>query len=236
MEEKKRKGYSTKEAQKKANERYLENNPEAKEKKKINSMRSNTKRFIKDYATLEELEELENLINIKKLGGRNMNKIIVRRRKENKKGGVIEKYNITESTLNSLMKVYEILDNKYFVDKNKLNDYFGDINGDNSMFSKEEWESVKEICNECNYLNGNLYFIGIREKEYMENICSFFNSENWLEAETFDNEADISILRIYKGNYKLLKEKLSKEELEELERIIDFIKIDNWGMDFTISK
>ena len=70
----------------------------------------------------------------------------------------------------------------------------------------------------------------------MENICSFFNSENWLETETFDNEADISILRIYKGNYKLLKEKLSKEELEELERIIDFIKIDNWGMDFTISK
>ena len=46
MEEKKRKGYSTKEAQKKANERYLENNPEAKEKKKINSMRSNAKRFI----------------------------------------------------------------------------------------------------------------------------------------------------------------------------------------------
>lgn len=165
-----------------------------------------------------------------------MNKIIVRRRKENKKGGVIEKYNITESALNSLMKVYEILDNKYFVDKNKLNDYFGDINSDNSMFSKEEWESIKEICNEGNYLNGNLYFIGIREKEYIENICSFFNSKNWLETETFDIEADISILRIYKRNYELLKEKLSKEELEELERIIDFIKIDNWGMDFTISK
>ena len=67
MEEKKRKGYKTKEGQKKANERYLENNPEAKKKKKINSMRSNTKRFIKDYATLEELEELENLIKNKKM-------------------------------------------------------------------------------------------------------------------------------------------------------------------------
>lgn len=67
MEEKKRKGYKTKEGQKKANERYLENNPEAKEKKKINSMRSNTKRFIRDYATLEELKELENLIKNKKM-------------------------------------------------------------------------------------------------------------------------------------------------------------------------
>lgn len=236
MEEKKRKGYKTMEQQKEADKRYLEKHPEAKEKKKISAMKSNAKRFIKEFAKIEDLEELENLINIKKLGGRNMNKIIVRRRKENKKGGVIEKYNITESALNSLMKAYEILDNKYFVDKNKLNDYFGDINSDNSMFSKEEWESIKEICNEGNYLNGNLYSIGVREKEYMENICSFFNSKNWLETETFDTEADISILRIYKRNYELLKEKLSKEELEELERIIDFIKIDNWGMDFTISK
>lgn len=65
--EEKRKGYKTKEGQKKANERYLENNPEAKEKKKINSMRSNAKRFIRDYATLEELEELENLIKNKKM-------------------------------------------------------------------------------------------------------------------------------------------------------------------------
>lgn len=60
--EEKRKGYKTKEGQKKANERYLEKNPEAKEKKKINSMRSNTKRFINEFATIEELKELEILI------------------------------------------------------------------------------------------------------------------------------------------------------------------------------
>ena len=233
--EEKRKGYKTQKQQNEANKRYRATE-KGNKNTKHSTYKSRARVFINEMATLEELEELENLINIKKLGGRNMNKIIVRRRKENKKGGVIEKYNITESALKSLMKVYEILDNKYFVDKNKLNNYFGDINSDNSMFSKEEWESIKEICNEGNYLNGNLYFIGIREKEYMENICSFFNSKNWLETETFDIEADISILRIYKGNYELLKEKLSKEELEELERIIDFIKIDNWGMDFTISK
>jgi hypothetical protein len=64
--EEKRKGYKTKEGQKKANERYLENNPEAKEKKKINSMRSNTKRFINEFATIEELKELEILIKNRK--------------------------------------------------------------------------------------------------------------------------------------------------------------------------
>ncbi|PHH96592.1 hypothetical protein KST83_10795 [Fusobacterium nucleatum] len=66
MEEKKRKGYKDPGAQKRANERYLENNPEAKEKKKINSMRSNAKRFIKEFATPQELEELEILIKNKK--------------------------------------------------------------------------------------------------------------------------------------------------------------------------
>ena len=72
MEEKKRKGYKDPEGQKKANERYLANNPEAKEKKKINSMRSNAKRYIKEFATPEELEELEILIK-NKLGGDKMN-------------------------------------------------------------------------------------------------------------------------------------------------------------------
>lgn len=65
--EEKRKGYKTKEGQKEADKRYLEKHPEAKEKKKISAMKSNTKRFIKDYATLEELEELENLIKNKKM-------------------------------------------------------------------------------------------------------------------------------------------------------------------------
>lgn len=73
--EEKRKGYKTKEGQKKANERYLENNPEAKEKKKINSMRSNAKRFIKEFATPQELEELENLIKNKNLGGMKMTRL-----------------------------------------------------------------------------------------------------------------------------------------------------------------
>ena len=70
--EDKRKGYKTKEGQKKANERYLENNPEAVKKGTIRSMKSNAKRYIREFATPEELEELEVLIK-NKLGGNKMN-------------------------------------------------------------------------------------------------------------------------------------------------------------------
>ena len=64
--EEKRKGYKTKEGQKRANERYLKNNPEAVSKGTIRSMKSNTKRYIREFATSQELEELENLIKNKK--------------------------------------------------------------------------------------------------------------------------------------------------------------------------
>ena len=64
--EEKRKGYKTKEGQKEADKRYLEKHPEAKEKKKISAMKSNAKRYIREFATLQELEELEILIKNKK--------------------------------------------------------------------------------------------------------------------------------------------------------------------------
>ena len=75
MEEKKRKGYKTSKAQVEANERYLEKNPEARPNKYRSNDKTAAKRFIRDYATLEELEELENLINIKKLGGIKMTRL-----------------------------------------------------------------------------------------------------------------------------------------------------------------
>lgn len=67
MEEaKKRKGYKTIEQQLAAEKRYLENNPDAKKKKRINTMRSETKKFIREFATLEELKELEEMIELRK--------------------------------------------------------------------------------------------------------------------------------------------------------------------------
>lgn len=66
MEEKKRKGYKTSKGQVEANNRYLENNEGAKEKKKISNLKSNGKKFILDYANLEELEDYEKFIKERK--------------------------------------------------------------------------------------------------------------------------------------------------------------------------
>mgnify|MGYP000870539200 CR=1 FL=1 len=66
MEEKKRKGYKTKEGQKRANERYLENNPEAVKKGTARSIKSNAKRYIRECETIKELEQLEILIKNRK--------------------------------------------------------------------------------------------------------------------------------------------------------------------------
>lgn len=65
MNENKRKGYKTQKQQNEATKRYMKNNPEAREKKKKSRTKSETKKFIRDYATKEELEELINIINEK---------------------------------------------------------------------------------------------------------------------------------------------------------------------------
>lgn len=62
----KRKGYKTMLEQMEANKRYLENNKEAKEKKKITSLRSNGKNFIKNYSDMASLKEFEILIKERK--------------------------------------------------------------------------------------------------------------------------------------------------------------------------
>ncbi len=65
MEEKeikKRRGYKTVEQQIEANKRYLKNNPLAKEKAKKRTAKSQAKKFIKEMATIEELEELKKMI------------------------------------------------------------------------------------------------------------------------------------------------------------------------------
>ena len=73
MEEKKRRGYKTSKGQVEANNRYLENNEGAKEKKKISNLKSNGKKFILSYAKLEELEEYENFIKERK---KNLKKVL----------------------------------------------------------------------------------------------------------------------------------------------------------------
>lgn len=61
-----RKGYKDIKKQIEANERYLKGNEEAQLKKKITSLRSNGKNYIKNYSDLVGLEELETLIKERK--------------------------------------------------------------------------------------------------------------------------------------------------------------------------
>lgn len=60
--EEKRKGYKSQTQQYEAEKRWLEKNPEAREKKRINSLKSSSKRFIREYATIEDLEEIKKII------------------------------------------------------------------------------------------------------------------------------------------------------------------------------
>lgn len=61
-EKKKRRGYKTQKEQTDATKRYLERNPEAKERVRISQFRSTCKRYIRNFSNLEELKELESLI------------------------------------------------------------------------------------------------------------------------------------------------------------------------------
>lgn len=58
----KRQGYPTMKQQVEANKKYLANNPEARERKKISNLKSNGKKFIKEFAKMEDLEEFKTLI------------------------------------------------------------------------------------------------------------------------------------------------------------------------------
>ena len=60
---KKRKGYSTLEQQYAANKRYLENNPDAKEKIRLSMYKSQAKRFIKSLGNKKELLELKEILD-----------------------------------------------------------------------------------------------------------------------------------------------------------------------------
>jgi hypothetical protein len=66
-EKKKRKGYKTLEQQYEATKRYLDNNPEAKEKRKKYNLKSYTKNYILKFADNEELEEVKSWLKEREL-------------------------------------------------------------------------------------------------------------------------------------------------------------------------
>ena len=58
----KRKGYKDVQEQIEANKRYLENNPNAKVKANRSRLKSTCYRFVRDFATIRELKEINNLM------------------------------------------------------------------------------------------------------------------------------------------------------------------------------
>ncbi|CAL7893154.1 DFRP-C domain-containing protein [Fusobacterium necrophorum subsp. funduliforme] len=72
MGEKKRRGYATQKQQDAATKRYLATE-KGKEARKKTVAKSQAKKFVKEFANLEELEELQTLIK-KELGGMKMKK------------------------------------------------------------------------------------------------------------------------------------------------------------------
>ncbi|CAL7894119.1 DFRP-C domain-containing protein [Fusobacterium necrophorum subsp. funduliforme] len=72
MGEKKRRGYSTQKQQDAATKRYLATE-KGKEARKKTVAKSQAKKFVKEFANLEELEELQKIL-IKEIGGMKMKK------------------------------------------------------------------------------------------------------------------------------------------------------------------
>lgn len=66
--EEKRKGYKNIENQIAAEKRWLEKNPENRIKKARNTRKSSTKKFIKEDATLEEIELIKSWISEREKG------------------------------------------------------------------------------------------------------------------------------------------------------------------------
>ena len=66
-EKKKRKGYKTLEQQYEATKRYLDNNPEAKEKRKKYNLKSYTKNYFFKFSYNEELEEVKSWLKEREL-------------------------------------------------------------------------------------------------------------------------------------------------------------------------
>lgn len=57
-----RKGYKTSAAQVAANKRAEEKNPDLRERNKISRLKSTCKRYIREFATVEDIEELRDLL------------------------------------------------------------------------------------------------------------------------------------------------------------------------------
>jgi len=199
--EEKRKGYKTQKQQNEANKRYR-TTEEGKEKTKHSTYKSRAKVFINEMATLEELEELENLIKNKKLGGIKMKKSLKEIGKEISEYVIVfeEEFEMTSlderSTLVSNVLGYikkeeiEMLKKEFikddFFDRNKKTYYALSFNKFDVLDEDEEEIEYRDVVDKVigkNFIyqkakKGQFYEV----ESYIEENREYLDDDNFFEA------------------------------------------------------
>jgi hypothetical protein len=206
-----RKGFSSPEKQKEANDKY---NKTEKGKKAGDKATAKYKanQFIDKFADIKDLETLKSKINKKLRNGGNMKLLYVAngqgKNPEIEKKSMDYTPEVEEIFLTILDKVLRV---KFSLSKKAVMEYF---TADEDNFTEEELENLKEICKEKDgTLNGNIYLNGIDSK-YM--FIDWFEEDREL--------IDAAYLREILGTYTEDIEKvLSSEQLEILKKTKKFI-------------
>lgn len=206
-----KKGFSSPEKQKEANEKYskTEKGKQAGDKA---TAKYKANKYIEEFANNRDLETLKSKINKKLRNGGNMKLLYVAKGQgtnpEIEKKSMDYTPEVEEIFLIILDKVLRV---KFNLPKKAVIEYF---TADEDNFTEEESEKLKEICREKDgNLNGNIYLNGIDDK---------YRFIDWFEE---DRELiDATYLREILGTYKEDIEKvLSPEQLELLNKIKEFI-------------
>lgn len=153
----KRKGYKNIEQQLAADKRYLENNFQAKQRRKVIVAKSSCKRFINELANINELEELENIIKTRK-AFLNMNNVIsILKNVEYGRLG-----NLTEDDRYDFCINWEEVTEE---EKEQIENFICENGTDKDIFSNEEYQDgINCLC------------ITITEK-MLQSLIKFFNNK-----------------------------------------------------------
>lgn len=206
-----KKGFSSPEKQKEANEKYSKTE-KGKQAGKKATAKYKANKYIEEFANSKDLEVLKSKINKKLRNGGNMKVLCVAKGQgtnpEIEKKSMDYTPEVEEIFLTILDKVLRV---KFNLSKKAVMEYF---TADEDNFTEEELKDLKEICREKDgTLNGNIYLNGIDDK---------YRFIDWFEE---DRELiDATYLREILGTYADDIEKvLSPEQLELLNRLKEFI-------------
>ena len=206
-----KKGFSSPEKQKEANEKYSKSE-KGKQAGKKATAKYKANKYIEEFADVKDLEILKGRINKKLRNGGNMKVLYISKGQgtnpEIEKKSMDYTPEVEEIFLTILDKVLRV---KFNLPKKAVMEYF---TADEDNFTEEELKDLKEICREKDgTLNGNIYLNGIDNK---------YRFIEWFEEERelIDAPYLIEILGTYAEE---IKKVLNPEQLELLNKIKEFI-------------